>query len=777
MRLPRTLRLALAGLMLLGVTSRAGAQGRVYSLDSQALKSHDPETLTQLASVDLSAIGQPHGVAVGANGTRIYVGLAGSGAGSGTGTPANAVAVVDAASMTVLRTIPVGVGPAWLIASPDGSRIYVTSSGDGTIRAIRTADDAVIGTVQGEGIPRHLAISHDGAQLFVLSIGTGTVTQIETSTFSVTARFASGSASPRGIAVTADGTRVFVTDRSNSRTIALDVATQTAVGSIQGGSFPVHPAITPAGKLYITADSGSDFGGGFHPVTVADASTLAQLATVAAFGTSYAAVNQSGSRAYFQGLSGNGSSFQVRLTAVDTATDTVIKSITPGGLAINGIAVGPDVACSFTIAPLQTGVTLAGGTVTLTVPAPQDCGWSIPSPATWLTPASATSGVGPGTVTFTAAPATDPRSTEFRVNGQVIPVFQTEPLILIDNLSNGVHVSQPFNVAGWAIERAVAAPGGATLGGLNSIHVWAYPASGDPVFVGQTTPFRSRPDIGAIYGSGYANAGFSVQVTGLMPGTYTFVAFLFVRSTGRFDAVSTSTVTIDPQTLVAIDALAPGAQVTTPFHVGGWAIDASAATGVGVDAVHVYAYPDSGTAPIFLGSAALGLQRGDISGLAGSRFGNSGFALAGDGIAPGGYTIVAFAHSTVSGAFTPAVVHVTVTGSAEPFQIEHIFTNAGPQRVLIIGWAIDRRAASGIGVSVIHFYAYPAGGGNPIFLGSVTPSVPRAEVEAMFGSRFRNAGFSLSADLASGSYQIVGFALSAATGQFDNVRVKPVIVP
>jgi hypothetical protein len=380
-------------------------------------------------------------------------------------------------------------------------------------------------------------------------------------------------------------------------------------------------------------------------------------------------------------------------------------------------------------------------------------------------------------VTFSAAPATDPRSTEFRVNGQVIPVFQTESLIVIDNLPNGVHVTQPFNVDGWAIERAVAAPGGDILGGLNNIHVWAYPASGAPIFIGETTPFRSRPDIGAIYGSGYTNAGFSVPVKGLAPGTYTFVAFLFTRATKRFDTVSTTTVTIDPRTQIVIDTLPDGAQVTTPFHVGGWAIDGAASSGTGVDAVHVYAYPDTGAAPVFLGSAALGLNRGDIASLMGQQFANSGFALAADGLAPGGYRIVAYAHSTVSGAFTPYVVHVTVTGSAEPFQLERVFTNTGPQTILILGWAIDRRAASGIGVSTIHFYAYPTGGGNPIFVGAVTPSVARADVEAMFGSRFRNAGISFSANLASGSYQIVGYALSAATGRFDNVRVIPVIVP
>src|SRR5688572_5174448 len=121
MRFHRALRLSLAALVLLGVTDRAAAQGRVYGVDAKSLHSYDPATLAQLATVDLSTVGVPRGVAVGAKGTRIYVGLAGSGFGAGTA--ANAIAVVDASSMTLQRTIPVGAGPAWLVASPDGLRI------------------------------------------------------------------------------------------------------------------------------------------------------------------------------------------------------------------------------------------------------------------------------------------------------------------------------------------------------------------------------------------------------------------------------------------------------------------------------------------------------------------------------------------------------------------------------------------------------------------------------------------------------------------------------
>src|SRR4051794_11549707 len=60
-----------------------------------------------------------------------------------------------------------------------------------------------------------------------------------------------------------------------------------------------------------------------------------------------------------------------------------------------------------------------------------------------------------------------------------------------------------------------------------------------------------------------------------------------------------------------VDAPAVNATVSSPFAVGGWALDLSATTGTGIDAVHVWAVPVSGPAT-FLGAATLGGARADV---------------------------------------------------------------------------------------------------------------------------------------------------------------------
>lgn len=54
------------------------------------------------------------------------------------------VALIDAATKTVLATIPVGKGPGFPIFSPDGSRLYVMNYGMGDIAVIDTATKAVV---------------------------------------------------------------------------------------------------------------------------------------------------------------------------------------------------------------------------------------------------------------------------------------------------------------------------------------------------------------------------------------------------------------------------------------------------------------------------------------------------------------------------------------------------------------------------------------------------------------------------------------------------------
>ena len=232
------------------------------------------------------------------------------------------------------------------------------------------------------------------------------------------------------------------------------------------------------------------------------------------------------------------------------------------------------------------------------------------------------------------------------------------PMLSIDIPAAG-NVNPSFEIGGWAIDE-----GASANSGIDAVHVYAYPNPGSgaaPIFLGVSPLGFARPDVGAAYGSQFASSGWLLQVTGLSPGPYLLAVFARSSLTGTFDVLQTRlvTVVVNSQPMLSIDVPTEGATVTSPPYIGGWAIDRGAASGTGVDAVHVWAYPAAGGPPVFLGAATYGVSRPDIGGIFGASFTASGWELR-PAMASGTYALAVFAHSTVTGTF--AVVRTrTVT--------------------------------------------------------------------------------------------------------------------
>jgi hypothetical protein len=213
-------------------------------------------------------------------------------------------------------------------------------------------------------------------------------------------------------------------------------------------------------------------------------------------------------------------------------------------------------------------------------------------------------------------------------------------------------------IAGWALDTADA--GGS---GIEAVHVWAGRTGGATTFLGAATLGDARPDVAALFGPGFNNAGYHLDVTGLADGEYTLMVFAKAAALPMFTAVQTVVVTVAtpvPQLRMAIDLPGTGSEVTGPFRVAGWALVQDGATAPGIAAVHVWAYPVSGGSAQFLGEATLGLGRPDVGGIFGPQFTPSGFNLDVSGLAPGTYDLAVFALPT-GGTFGPAqTVRVTV---------------------------------------------------------------------------------------------------------------------
>lgn len=202
----------------------------------------------------------------------------------------------------------------------------------------------------------------------------------------------------------------------------------------------------------------------------------------------------------------------------------------------------------------------------------------------------------------------------------------------------------PIAISGYALYR-----GSASGTGVDTIHVWAYQASGAPSFLGVATLGISRADAPALYGSTFANAGFRLDATGLAPGSYTLVVYAHNAVRQVFDLTGILSLTVpDPVLMMNIDlALAPGPSGIV--RIAGWALERPAGSGTGVGTVHVWAFPRTGASPVFLG-ASYGCWRPDVGAAFGSQYASAGFDVV-SSLGPGEYDVVAYAFSIRTGAF------------------------------------------------------------------------------------------------------------------------------
>jgi hypothetical protein len=157
-------------------------------------------------------------------------------------------------------------------------------------------------------------------------------------------------------------------------------------------------------------------------------------------------------------------------------------------------------------------------------------------------------------------------------------------------------------------------------------------------------------------------SGWELAAT-LPAGTYHIAVYARSYIAQAFNQVTMRAVTVSgSEPRVFIDSPIENGSMTQPFTIAGWAIDLGAAAGPGVDAIHVYAYPNpgSGQHPVFLGAATYGTPRPDVAAAFGdAQFTNSGYTITANGLPAGRYLLAAYSHSTVANTFN-ALQTVTI---------------------------------------------------------------------------------------------------------------------
>jgi YVTN family beta-propeller protein len=144
----------------------------------------------------------------------------------------NAVAVLDAGSRRLLRTIPVAAGPHGLVITEDGRKVYVSSDGSSVVSVIDTATDEVTRTLEVGKEPHGLALTPDGRVLLVAVNGADRVALVDTATEAVMTTVTV--AKPHTISVRPDGKVAYVASQQPGRfaLAVIDLAARAVVRTI-----------------------------------------------------------------------------------------------------------------------------------------------------------------------------------------------------------------------------------------------------------------------------------------------------------------------------------------------------------------------------------------------------------------------------------------------------------------------------------------------------------------------------------------------------------------
>jgi len=225
-------------------------------------------------------------------------------------------------------------------------------------------------------------------------------------------------------------------------------------------------------------------------------------------------------------------------------------------------------------------------------------------------------------------------------------------LLAIESAHSGDSFPGKITLTGWAID---ASSGSGT--GIDIVHVWATPPTGVTKFMGAAAYGANRPDIAATFGQRFANSGWSLTAADLTPGTWTFYVYAHSTVTNTFRTAVSLTIEITDGLRLSVERPTSNETIVLPAHgiASGWTLDLGAATGTGVDLVHIWAIPTTGNSPIFLGSATMGVNRPDIETAFGPQFGPSGFTLEYT-LSAGSYNVIVFAFRTRTQKFDAALV-------------------------------------------------------------------------------------------------------------------------
>jgi YVTN family beta-propeller protein len=148
--------------------------------------------------------------------------------------------VIDAATLKVTGSIPIGLSPDEIVASPSGDVLYLDRivrkddgrpTGNGELVAIDPATSAILWRAPLHGSPNHIAVAPDGKRVYITIVSGPWVVIVDPAKRAVVDSVEVGTG-PHDIDVSHDGKHVYVGLIRGTEVIEFDAATKTVIRRI-----------------------------------------------------------------------------------------------------------------------------------------------------------------------------------------------------------------------------------------------------------------------------------------------------------------------------------------------------------------------------------------------------------------------------------------------------------------------------------------------------------------------------------------------------------------
>ena len=562
----RTLAGAIIGLLV--CAAPAAAQPYVYGVtgsgffnglhftqtDPARLVTIDAATGQAIASLTLPGCNQARGLAVRADGLRVYVACEGM---------ARGVVAVDPVGKQIVGTRALTAAPGGIAITASGDRLVVPTRSDRAevldAVSLSTIATIITGSDFEERIP--VVISPDSSTAYFARTNLGLLR-------GAASRVIFGSLTdftatdmrlvPPGagaLALTPDGSRLVVGGQVVS---IMNTATRTVVATYD-------PVQTLIGMVAVAADATRAYVAETS-LLVIDLASGALTAEWPIASAGALELSPAGDRLY----AANAGTFNV----IDTATGGIVTT----GVARNLIdlaapaaspLISPD-ACSYAVRfrpgsfssppPRESPSGSTDWRIDV-IALPDRCTWTAQSDVAWIA-LERGSGTGPDNVGITIAPnATGlSRTGTIAIGGQSLSITQagcTNPIVFFERPIPDRAIAQPFMVSGWAIDTC-----SSTGTGISEI--------------GATGYGRARPDVAAAFGgSQFTNSGFEfVDTFERRPGVQDItVAFRDTLTDAQVLGTVRANVLPSIAPFGAIDTPEDAATVSGDMPLTGWVMD------------------------------------------------------------------------------------------------------------------------------------------------------------------------------------------------------------